>query len=460
MSSALIMKRVRSRGKKQSRRSLIATATYIDNAAGHGDKIHVLNGMPVQGAFNVLSDNRTKQVQEIARSHALYRGTGRMLDHIIISYRSDLDDSLTAEDFRRDVKSLLKHLGMAEHACLYTVHSNTENIHTHILLDRVSLEPNAQGELFIPVNVGTVTSINAQGKVRRNDALCMHAAMYEICRRRGYDTSFCLVDNKGQRLKKSSKTALSNAATQTELRTGLKSPERLLLEKVNALLPIVKGWKDVFILLNMHRVIMELSYNKDGQPKGAVFMDAYDRTIQVKSSRLLDENSFKGLQRRFGPIDEKTLTLQSYLVSMPALYPKNITVRAAKKKLKKILDTALVEASSWGAIAHALAQENFNLIPSGGSYVIAFNKEQDKVKLSEIDRRFSKKKIEDIFKIKSILKENSLSDSAQSVQYYENILKTSASSSDSSSFTKGHAAPQPTLENTIQHMEIKNDDRF
>ncbi len=300
MSSGVIIKRVKGKGKGNRGRNLHAAIAYIDNTSGDGKKLHCINGQSVIGSINILADKRCAQRDEILKNHARYKGRGRTFAHYILSYGKGFGHDFTALDFRVDVKTLLKHLGLAEHACMYSVHANTENLHLHIVVDRVSLEWNNHGKHYIPLSKGTVLMANKKSKKYRHDIYCQHAAMHEICVSRGYSTCGILTDMYGNPLHLSKKNTVSNASTQRELRTGKKSPERLLKEKADEILHEATSWADALAALISAGIQYKLALTKRGHPKGAVLISAENNKIQLLSSRLAHRNSYRGLSKRFG----------------------------------------------------------------------------------------------------------------------------------------------------------------
>ncbi len=300
MSSGVIIKRVKGKGKGNRVRNLHAAIAYIDNTSGDGKKLHCINGQSVIGSINILADKRCAQRDDILKNHARYKGRGRTFAHYILSYGKGFGHDFTALDFRVDVKKLLRHLGLDEHACMYSVHTNTENLHTHIVIDRVSLEWNSHGKYYIPLNKGTVLMTNKEGKRYRHDIYCQHAAMHEICVSRGYSTCGILTDMYGNPLHSSKKNTVSNVSTQLELRTGKKSPERLLKEKADEILHEATSWADALAALISAGIQYKLARTKRGQPKGAVLISVENTKVQLLSSRLAHRNSYRGLSKRFG----------------------------------------------------------------------------------------------------------------------------------------------------------------
>ncbi len=345
MAIGVIIKKI-----KAQARSIRATFSYILNINGRGRKGHKVQ---YSGAENFLSDRLEKQIQEMTERHIEYKKYGGKVTpdmHLVLSYPSDF--IMSKEEYRKDVKAVLKHLGMENHSCLWAVHTNTKKTHIHLYIDRinpVSLEfDSSRGTCFEKTKCGTI---------RRHESNCFQAACCEISKKRGYSISQYLVDEKGQ---------AKEYVVSRQIRVNTKDTVayEFALEVNNLINDFLKlenkSWGLFLSMLAESEIDYKTIASKTGSTRGAVFIDR-ETENKLKSSNL--------------PIGHKQL--EQELGAFP-LMPRPTLEKPAKKK--KIINTDFKEevkakiknmiekSNSWLELQNLIENEGYFMEQRGTSF--------------------------------------------------------------------------------------------
>ncbi len=386
---ACIIERIKSKSKHGNGlkipRDFRATEKYIRDASGHGDKLHMLDGEEILGTLN-SNENWEEACDEIVNIQKKFKGRGEPTAHYVISYAQNFGETLSAAEIKKDVEILMYHLGYYNHEALYAVHSNTKNLHTHVVINRLSNNK-------LPFDVGTVVKKDG-AKMKRYDPLCQHAAMFDICDSRGWDTSMCLVDSMGTKIKEASKEGkISQGALAEESRTGEKSKQRLLLELLQKHEPPTTK-KELLNFFVKHDITFRIRKNQKGDETGLVYKYS---NINMKSSLLPERWRLENIL----PIlsQQETLPNQAKESQVQAQEKQIFLDKATKDFLYKAFDNAKRNDFDFTNLAAFLASHGYTLENGRVS------KDGQSCKFSEIYRGFSLGKMQAAFQ-ENLIKHN------------------------------------------------------
>ncbi len=355
--------------KTDGARGLKSTQQYIDDEKNGGEKIFEIDGEKIKGSLNLFADSRAEQLFEIRSRHKKYKGKAKRLsEHMIISYAAGKPpDGYTKKDFEKDIQIFLDKMGMSDHSVIYAVHKNTDNIHIHILLDRVCPYPNERGQLFIPLDTGAcVIKSSKNGVVRRNGPMCMQAAISAICLKNNWDNGNARRDHEGN-------------PTDKQRQGVKKQPPHISQDKIDLILDVEKifsdaeNWSDAIKQLEAQNIIYNVAYDKSGKPKGAKFSR---KGVYGKSSELSRPNQFFNIVKEWGSHPDA-----------PPQAPKQIAYDAIHESLKK--STSLKE------LQRHVKAHGCTLKISGSGFRIFVNNTEESFKPSQLGT--TSKKIEKIF---------------------------------------------------------------
>ena len=215
------------------------------------------------------------------------------IDHWLLSWKAGEQPS--AAECRDAVEILKRHLGMsADHQSICALHSNTENLHLHIVMNRT--DP----ETFRVADNGW--SIDRA-----------HQALAEIVQRQGWEQEANALYQAGKTRKP---TNMAVSAPRTKARdfenaTGAKSAERLAMEEVPKQLQTARSWSDV------HSTLATKGMRYEQKGSGAL---VWVGNTAVKASAIGREFSRKRMEERFGPFEaagEKVSTSPSKVLHKP-----------------------------------------------------------------------------------------------------------------------------------------------
>lgn len=270
--------------KSSSKSARVGLLTaYITNPElknGHEKCVHF-------EAENFITDDLQSQTQEmIALSHQAVRSKDP-IDHYVLSWQEG--EQPTVAQAREAVRMTLKHLGLEGHQVIWGMHSDTDNFHIHIEVNRVN-----------PLTF-KVVEIN---KGFQNNAIQQAAAIVEKVQ--GWKThgksrfktdelGHLITDSKTKLPKIFEEADKQNAPTgparDKEIQTGQKSAQRIAIEDGAPIIAQAKSWAD----LHEKMAAAGMEYRREGS--GAKI---YVGDVAVKASDVDRKASFGNLQKRFG----------------------------------------------------------------------------------------------------------------------------------------------------------------
>ena len=200
------------------------------------------------------------------------------VNHYVLSWREG--EIPTPEQVEEAVSLFTKELGLSDHQCIYALHSDTDNIHLHIAINRV----HPQTQKAVEINKGF-------------DLEAAHRAVAMIEHTQGWqreENGRYQVEN-GQCVRVQQATDTQRQPDQKkrdmEHRTGEKSAERIAIEEASPIIKQAKSWAQ----LHEELAAKGMRYEKTGS--GAV---VFVGDVAVKASSVDRNASLAKLQKRLG----------------------------------------------------------------------------------------------------------------------------------------------------------------
>lgn len=237
------------------------------------------------------------------------------VDHWLFSWKAGEQPS--AAECREAVEILKGHLGMSpEHQAICALHSNTENLHLHVVVNRT--DP----ETFRVADNGW--SIDRA-----------HQALAEIVQRQGWEQETNALYRTGQGEERSNQGVPGprTKARDFENATGAKSVERVAMEELPKLLQAAKNWSDV------HSALTPRCIRYEQKGSGALI---WVGETAVKASAIGREFSRKRMEERFGPFKPAGEKVAKPLSSR-VLTPLHAESRSRWTAYRAVLDTSRAE---------------------------------------------------------------------------------------------------------------------
>ena len=274
----MIAKKAKAKKEFQKSREAHITdlAQYIRNARQEVSTRLTTDAEPekviCKGAGGFVFNEEKAQLGEMVQSCLTARHTP---DHWIIAW--PYDEQPTEAQLHEAAQLFVKEMGMSGHQYIYGAHGNTDSIHIHIALSRVSPE------------TGKILKIN-----KGFDRLAAQKAICVIAHHQGWHQVEGIkyeMTQAGPQLKSNSPRGLSDAARASEIATAQESLER----RARALAPTIAqatSWQDLHVRL----AAVGVTYEK--RKGGAVLK--FGRSGFVKASKASREASLRNLEKRFG----------------------------------------------------------------------------------------------------------------------------------------------------------------
>ena len=202
------------------------------------------------------------------------------INHYILSWREG--EVPTAEQVEEAVTLFLDELGLADHQAVYGLHSDTDNFHLHIAVNRV------HPETLRVVKIHGGFDLEA---VHRALARIEHTQGWLPERRARYE-----VNERGEVVRSPREQTEPRRPTQEkcdrEAHTGYRSAERIAIEEAGPIIASARSWEE------LHVALAERGMRYERTGSGAkVFVG----NAAVKASRVARDASLGKLERRLGP---------------------------------------------------------------------------------------------------------------------------------------------------------------
>ena len=233
------------------------------------------------GSRGFLTTTRAGQVAEMKALAQDASRSGDPIGHYAISWRNG--ERPTGAQADEAVDLLLDEMGLGGHQAIYGLHADTDNIHLHLMVNRV--DPETGG--VVKVNGGF--DLEA---LHRGCALIVHTQGWAAERHARYRVG---EDGKPERIhrrRERDKGKPTQRQIDNELRTGENSAARIAIEVAAPIMESAKSWKQLHVELERHG----MRYARKG--KGAV-VGVGD--VFVKASTVSRQATIVRLESRLGP---------------------------------------------------------------------------------------------------------------------------------------------------------------
>jgi hypothetical protein len=248
------------------------------------------------GALGFLSDDYAAQQAEML---ALAQDAKRSLDpieHLVVSWPTF--ECPTPEQCDAVVRTLLQHFGMERHQAFYGLHSDTDNQHLHVMLNRVD-----------PLT----------GRAKQIHHGWTHEAMQQVSALIDHDhgwvreqgARWAVLDGRLTEVDPvNPRPPLPQQMRDQEIRTGEKSAVRLAQERAAPMLKAAQTWEQ------LHRELAAIGMRYEKKGSGALL---YVGEQPIKASDVGSPFSLSKLQKRLGDYQPTPPDLQ--VAAAPAPEP-------------------------------------------------------------------------------------------------------------------------------------------
>ncbi|SHN71715.1 relaxase/mobilization nuclease domain-containing protein [Desulfovibrio litoralis] len=390
-------------------RDISATSRYMQKLITEGHKTPVDDLGILSGSMNCVSQDRHGQLREIDNYLKLHGNlkSSQAASHQIISYPQGFIP--TRLQIERDVKILLQKYGMQDHPVIWDVHNDTNNIHIHLLISRVSLTPDKSGKYLIADNgfikTKTTKEKTKSGKTRirgpRTDwASCRQSAIHVIGEAYGWPPPENLRCTKeGKLIKRSTqKDNHSDGTRIKERKTGKKSKQRQLAEVSKEIFDKAaiehkdtgaRFWAIADRMFAEKVIEITIKFFDDGKP-GGILTGPDNRKCSF--SKCGKKYSARSLVEKYGLPSNNDGACPNEYSLQPFEYKDLLTPEEIKKRLLPIFKNA----ENWDSLIDT-STEFGKIKRSGGGLVFVFNNNSDTIKFSEISNKYSLSRLEKVF---------------------------------------------------------------
>ncbi len=272
-------------------------AAKANNAAGHaGNLVDYISDnkkgkIMHSGGVGFITTNPAAQKLEMSALASSNPLSKNPINHYILSWRED--EKPTTEQIDQAVQITLDEMGMNEHQAIYSAHHDTNNIHVHIVINRIHPDTNKSIEInkgfdLDPLHRAVVKIEHLQGwKPLEN-------ARYKVLE----DGEVVEVNAERKQQRKP-----QQRAADFENRTGQKSAQRIGIEAVAPIVKQANDWQQ----LHQQLANIGIQYRKKGS--GAVLIVG---ETAIKASSADRAASLGTLEKRIGtyepPIEHLQIT--------------------------------------------------------------------------------------------------------------------------------------------------------
>ena len=278
---AMIFKKVENPKKESSKRTRI---TGLSNYLANPEKTREQEKCIYFGARGFISDDLPGQQSEmIALAEACVKSKDPV-NHYVISWQEG--EQPTAAQVEEIIDELQVRMKVKKCQIFYGLHSDTDNIHLHVMLNRV----NPENDKAIKINRGKDIEIG-------------HQIIAAIEAKQGWekqdDSRYTMLDDGHivftSQAKAREKAALTSRALDIEAQTGEPSILRIVQDRCSTIIAGSKTWQG----LHAELAKIDARYYRKGSGAEIVIGDA----APVKASSVHPSFSFGKMQKRLGPYE-------------------------------------------------------------------------------------------------------------------------------------------------------------
>lgn len=231
----------------------------------------------------VCSDLKSQRAEMLALATDATRSPDP-INHYVLSWRAG--ERPTPEQADEAVLMFIEHLGLIGHQAFYGLHDDTDNMHMHVMVNRVH-----------PDN-GRVVEINKGfDKKAGHEAIAKieHAQGWSKERNRLYEVAGGQVVKRERHAER--KRQPTAEKKDRELRTGEQSAERIAITDAGPSIKAAQTWPQ------LHQALAQLGMRYERKGSGALI---FVGEIGIKASNVDRGASFTVLQRRLGAYQERS----------------------------------------------------------------------------------------------------------------------------------------------------------
>jgi Relaxase/Mobilisation nuclease domain len=273
----VIAKKVKCKGGRSKAARISNLINYITDDK---DKVDY------HGSRGFLCDDLNSQIEEtIALATDAPKSTNP-LTHWVISWHKD--ERPNRQQVEEAIDILLDELKMTDRQVIYAAHKDTDNYHLHIAINRVNPDT-----LKVPNNF--------------RDVELAHKAIARIQNLQGWQPEerarYQIVNGQTQRLQhppQTTKQPAGQIAQQIESHQGIKSAERIAIEKGANLIRVAHTWED------LHESLAEEGMRYEQYGTGAYL---YVGEVKLKASSAGRDCSLPQVQKRLGEYQQPPTNL-------------------------------------------------------------------------------------------------------------------------------------------------------
>jgi hypothetical protein len=293
------------------------------------------------------------------------------LGHYCLSWQ--YDERPSHDQVEQAVDVLMAQFGLKNHQCIYSLHEDTDNIHLHVLVNRVDL------------STGRATEIN-----KGFDIEAGHRAIAVIESLQGWKSE----KNARYEVKASGSVAIKPLRNEIreaqprqkrqdiEWRTGEKSAERLAIEVMEKVLFKVGSWEELHSTLANHG----MRYEKFGSGAKIFWGD-----VPLKVSSVNRSATIKVLEGRFGPYEASAIGSPIDMASKSNAEQGDS--RQENDLQLQVARAVLRQSKSWAELHARFGKLGFEYVKVGSGAKVCLG-ERRWMKASDIDRKGTLKLLE------------------------------------------------------------------
>ncbi|MFT5329150.1 MAG: hypothetical protein ACI9KA_000227 [Parasphingorhabdus sp.] len=243
---------------------------YVSGVSEDSDSDAFGEKLYCAGAFNFVSEKFGDRQQEFAAT--VIHGAKKVdpVEHYVLSWKKG--ENPTPEQIKTATKLFLKLMGLPENQAFYAAHSNTRNIHVHIVVNRVNPKDfslvQAGGKWQVD-NIHQAVSIieyeqgwssepeakyiaNDKGVFDQESGLQVRDANFRSIRNSKKKFAEAREQAREKIKDQPVEESLGEGAKSFERRTGLQSLERLIKTIAKPILETARSWQDLHEQLGKH----------------------------------------------------------------------------------------------------------------------------------------------------------------------------------------------------------------
>jgi hypothetical protein len=227
----------------------------------------------------ITTDHESQHAEMTALAMEAVRSSDPIC-HYVLSWREG--EQPTHEQCDEAVRILLREMHMEGHQVIYGLHTDTDNLHLHVMVNRVSPET----ERVVKVAGGF-------------EIEALHRAVARMENAQGWEREangrYCVLEN-GElaRVGTEKRIIPSTKARDLEVMTGQRSAQRTGMEVVPEIIKRAQSWDD------LHRQLSEAGMRYERKGSGAIL---YVNDQPMKASTADRNAGLSKLEQRFGPYE-------------------------------------------------------------------------------------------------------------------------------------------------------------